>query len=148
MRLDEDDASPLAAWNRFFWKNPDFNGELATDLRPSRGFYTYYPVERVKPATIVIAAFNGTKEERMGDKKDAFKDQIPFIATMPFGSGKTMYLGSGEFWRLRCSRKAITNGSGSSWPATPRPAPANARSTVNGCWPATFRSAQFSARPR
>lgn len=105
LRLDEDDPNPLAAWNEFFWKNKDFKGELAPDLRPYRGFYTYYPVERIKPATTVIATFAGGKASQIGDKTDAFKDQMPFIATMPFGSGKTMYLGSGEFWRLRSFRE-------------------------------------------
>ena len=101
LRLDEDDTDPLAAWKEFFWKDKNFKGELAKDLRPYRGFYTYYPVERVKPATIVIATFAAGKESLIGDKTEAYKDQMPFIATMPYGSGKTMYLGSGEFWRLR-----------------------------------------------
>ncbi len=102
LKLDEDDPNPLAAWNEFFWKDKNFKADLAGDLRPHRGFYTYYPVERVQPATVVIAAFGTGKDApRIGEKTDAFKDQMPFIATMPYGSGKTMYLGSGEFWRLR-----------------------------------------------
>lgn len=101
LRLEEDEPDPLYAWNLFFWKNANFKANPAPDLRPYRGFYTYYPVERIKPATITIAALVVGKNEQIGDKSDAFKDQIPFIATMPYGSGKTMYLGSGEFWRLR-----------------------------------------------
>ncbi len=102
LKLEEEDEDPLAAWNMFFWKNKDFQVELAKDLIPYRGFYTYYPVERTKPATIVIATFaTANKEARIGDKTEAFKDQMPFWAVMPYGTGKTMYIGSGEFWRLR-----------------------------------------------
>jgi hypothetical protein len=101
LRLEEDQEDPLYGWNLFFWKNANFQIDLARDLRPYKGFFTYYPVERIKPATIVIAAFVAGKEARIGDKTEAFKDQMPFIATMPYGTGKTMYVGSGEFWRMR-----------------------------------------------
>jgi hypothetical protein len=102
LKLEEDDEHPIYAWNMFFWKNKDFQQELAKDLVPYRGFYTYYPVERIKPATLVIATFaTANKEARIGDKTDDFKDGMPFLATMPYGTGKTMYIGSGELWRLR-----------------------------------------------
>jgi hypothetical protein len=61
-------------------------------------------VERIKPATVVVATFAGPKESRIGEKTDDFRDQQPFIAFMPAGAGKTVYLGSGEFWRRRSFR--------------------------------------------
>ena len=100
LKLDEahDTDSPTAGWNGFFWnveKNP------TKDKQPRRGFYSYYPVERLKPDSMVAATFAGPKESRIGDKTDAYKDQQPFIVTMRHGQGKSLYLGSGEFWRLR-----------------------------------------------
>ena len=45
----------------------------------------------------MIATFAGPKESRINDGKD----EQPFIVSMRYGAGKTLYLGSGEFWRLR-----------------------------------------------
>jgi hypothetical protein len=101
IKLDEAGEGPIAGWNGFFWNDETKHFEPGNDEKPDRGFFTYYPVERVKPAAQVIATFAGPKESRIGDKTDAFKDQQPFIAAMPFGAGKTLYLGSGELWRLR-----------------------------------------------
>jgi len=101
LKLDESGEGPTAGWGSFFWNDEKFNPEPGKDFRPKRGFYTYYPVERLKPGSLVAAVFAGPKESRIGDKTDAFKDQQPFIVTMPSGAGKTMYISSGEFWRLR-----------------------------------------------
>jgi hypothetical protein len=101
MKLDEAGKSPTAGWNAFFWNDEDRNLAMGHDDRPKRGFYQYYPVERIKPASRTIAAFAGSKESRIGDKTDAFKDQQPFMVAMRYGSGQTLYIGSGEFWRLR-----------------------------------------------
>jgi hypothetical protein len=101
LKLDESGEGPTAGWGAFFWNNEKFVPEPGKDYRPKRGFYTFYPVDKLKAGANVAAAFAGPKESRIGDKTDAFKDQQPFIVTMPFGAGKTLYLGSGEFWRLR-----------------------------------------------
>lgn len=95
LKLEEEDKNPIAGWKSFFWN--DEKKIPAAEERPKRGFFTYYPVERIKPQTQVAATFAGPKEARI----NGGKDDPPFIATMPFGAGKTMYLGSGEFWRLR-----------------------------------------------
>ncbi len=90
LKLDPFGESPTAGWNRFFWNNEDFKPEPRIDPRPKRGFFTCYPVDRVKPASTVIATFAGPK-----------KHQQPFLVEMAVGAGKAMYLGSGELWRLR-----------------------------------------------
>jgi hypothetical protein len=101
LKLDEDAKSPIAGWNGFFWNDEQFNPEPGKDFRPKRGFFTYYPVERLKAASEVVATFAGPKESRIGEKSLAFKDQQPFIVALTYGSGKSLYVSSGEFWRLR-----------------------------------------------
>jgi hypothetical protein len=95
LKLDEEGDSPVAGWGKFFWNNEKY--KAAPDERPKKGFYSYYPVERLKPNSEVAATFAGPKEARI----NGGKDEQPFIVSMQFGSGKTLYLGSGEFWRLR-----------------------------------------------
>jgi hypothetical protein len=101
LKLDDAGESPTAGWNGFFWNNEKYKAEPGKYLRPIRGFFTYYPVERLKPASQVVATFAGPRESRIGEKTDDFKDQQPFIVAMPYGPGRSLYLGSGEFWRLR-----------------------------------------------
>ena len=62
-----------------------------------RGFFNYYPVERLKPASIVLATFEGPEASRINDGKDP----QPYIVVMPYGNGKTLYIGSAETYRLR-----------------------------------------------
>jgi hypothetical protein len=101
IKLDEAGDTPTAGWNSFFWNDERRTILAGSDEKPRRGFFTYYPVEKVKPASRTIAAFAGPKEARIGDKTDAFQDQPPFMVAMDYGSGKSLYIGSGEFWRLR-----------------------------------------------
>ncbi len=97
LKLDESGESPTAGWNGFFWNNENYRGPTDDTARPKRGFYNYYPVERLKPDSSVIATFAGPKEARINNGKD----EMPFLVSMRVGSGKTLYAGSGEFWRLR-----------------------------------------------
>ena len=101
MKLDESGDSPIAGWNGFFWNSENTSIAPGMDTQPRRGFFNYYPVERLKPDSQVVAAFAGPKEARIGGKSAAFIDQQPFIVSMRAGSGKSLYVGSGEFWRLR-----------------------------------------------
>lgn len=103
LKLDETGESPTAGWNGFFFADENHPPvKPATDYKPKRGFFTYYPVERIKPQTEVMAAFGtSNKKSRIGDKLDTFKDQQPFIAGMIAGTGKSLYVGSAETWRLR-----------------------------------------------
>ena len=101
LKLDDKGESPTAGWNGFFWNDEKFTPEKGKDQKPRKGFFTYYPVDKLRPASEVIATFAGPKETRIGDKTEAFKDQQPFIVAMSYGLGKSLYLGSGELWRLR-----------------------------------------------
>jgi len=101
LKLDEAGENPIAGWGGFFFGDDSRMVKPGDSPTPRKGFYTYYPVDRTKTATEVIATFAGPKESRIGDKTDAFKDQQPFIAMLPFGLGKTLFVSSGELWRLR-----------------------------------------------
>lgn len=58
------------------------------------GIYGYYPVRDVKPAASVFA--------RYSDPQSATNEQLPPLVVGQFyGSGRVVFLGSGEFWRLR-----------------------------------------------
>jgi hypothetical protein len=94
IKLDEESSEPMEAWDHFFWDgNPPEGGK---DVRPARGFFNYYPVEKVKPAASVLATFAGPAASRLPDGEEQ-----PFLVAMPYGNGKTFYIGSAEMWRLR-----------------------------------------------
>lgn len=71
------------------------------DVDLGRGFHTFYPVKKVKPAATLLASF--------GDPAAAMPngELHPYLATMPAGKGKVVWLGSGEMWRLRTHREAF-----------------------------------------
>ncbi len=96
LRLDESEESPTAGWDRFFWGD-EGRSDPTKDAVPKRGIHNYYPVEKLKPDSTVIATFNGPQASRINDGKDA----QPYLVIMRYGQGKTMYVSSGELWRLR-----------------------------------------------
>jgi hypothetical protein len=96
LKLDEDNKDQLAGWENFFGGKPAAGGQAS----PRRGFYNYYPVKAVKPNATVVATFTDPRA-RLADGKEQ-----PYLVTMPYGSGKVVYLGSGESWRLRQYREA------------------------------------------
>jgi hypothetical protein len=85
--------SPIAGWDKFFWGE---SGRPTSGEEPVRGFFSYYPVEAKRGGTTVLATFDGPKETNI----KGGTEQQPYLATMQFGSGKTVYVG-GETWRLR-----------------------------------------------
>jgi hypothetical protein len=93
LRLDEDSKEQLAGWEDFFTGKEKTQGPLR------RGMYTFYPVDSVKPSATVVATF--------GDPRAHLRDgrEQPWLVTMPYGSGRVVYLGSGETWRLRNLRE-------------------------------------------
>ncbi len=98
LKLDEDSKEPLAGWDEFF--SGQARGVAGKDTGPARrGFFSFYPVKGVKPNATVVASFADPRA-RLGDGKEQ-----PYIVTMPFGSGKIVYMGSGEVWRLRQFRE-------------------------------------------
>jgi hypothetical protein len=91
LRLDEDpNKDLLAGWDEFFT-----GGKGADAKSLKHGFYNYYPVEKAKEGATVVATFADPRA-RLADGKEQ-----PYIVTMPYGSGKVVWLGAGEFWRLR-----------------------------------------------
>jgi hypothetical protein len=99
IKLDEESKEPMEAWDHFFWDgNPPEGGK---DERPVRGFFNYYPVEKVKPAASVLATFAGPAASRLSDGAEQ-----PYLVAMPYGNGKTFYVGSAEMWRLRQFKEA------------------------------------------
>src|SRR5207244_1557542 len=55
LKLDEEAKDPLTAWEQFF------TGTTKAETRDAptiRGFYSYYPVESVKPSSTVIATYS------------------------------------------------------------------------------------------
>jgi hypothetical protein len=93
LKLDEEhpDLPQLAGWEQFFTGSAKGLGSKTL----VNGFFNYYPVERAKDGATVVATFTDPRA-RLADGKDQ-----PWIAIMPYGSGKVVWLSSGEFWRLR-----------------------------------------------
>ncbi|MFL5241153.1 MAG: VWA domain-containing protein [Gemmataceae bacterium] len=91
LRLDEDEKAPqLAGWDEFF------HGKGGDPKVTIRGFYNFYPVKAAKNGAIVVATFADPAVRLKPDNKE-----MPYLVTMPYGSGRVVWLGSGEMWRLR-----------------------------------------------
>lgn len=99
LKLDEKEEAPTAGWDKFFWEG-GVRPQSIKDVKPKRGFYNYYPVDKIKSDSAVIATFAGPESSRINDGKD----EQPFIVSMRYGNGKSLYIGSGETWRLRHSK--------------------------------------------
>jgi uncharacterized membrane protein len=83
----------LEDWNTFFY-GP--RKEAGTREQVERGFYSYYPIEKVKPGALVVARFTDPK----GKMPDG--SQQPYLVLSAQGSGRrVVWIGSGETWRLR-----------------------------------------------
>jgi hypothetical protein len=86
----------LADWTEFFGKSKENPSGV------ERGFYWYYPTERVRAGALVVARFNHPGA--------VMKDgtQQPFIVVSDPTSGRrVVWLASGEFWRLRTHHEAF-----------------------------------------
>jgi len=104
LRLDDqtaqrdEAAKAVAGWELFFTGGdtvPKKTGGLQDPyLYPQRGFYTYYPVKKVKPLAATLAEFVNVDEKGA----EALR---PFFAVGPSGAGRTAWIGSGEIFRLR-----------------------------------------------
>jgi hypothetical protein len=93
LKLDPDRRDSHAGWNEFFTGDK----EPAEGAPVRRGFYSYYPVKKVKDGAVVVASYADP-----GAKLDGGKGaEQPYIVAMPAGRGTVVYLTSGEFWRLR-----------------------------------------------
>jgi hypothetical protein len=87
----EENTKFLSDWDAFFWgKDGKGKGE------PLNGFYGFYPVEKAKPTSVVVARFTDDK----GKLKDGTL-QPYIVMTSPSSNRRVVWLGSGEMWRLR-----------------------------------------------
>jgi RNA polymerase sigma factor (sigma-70 family) len=104
LKLDEEGKGNLAGWSEFFFDKQRDDDWQKTDDTPERGFYTYYPVsitsrwQKAKGAATTVATFHDLQQ-------DGKPLNVPYLVTMPHGKGRTIYLGSGETWRLRQYRE-------------------------------------------
>jgi hypothetical protein len=98
LRLDDSAATdePVAGWEPFFTGRDKFapDEDPRKNLAPRRGFYSYYPVKATKPGASVLAEFLDVKDDGTADPKPWL------VATQP-ARGRTVFVGSGEVWRLR-----------------------------------------------
>jgi hypothetical protein len=92
LRLDEelDESKFKQDWEAFFYGT----GPEKTP-RPQRGFYNFYPVQKVKTGAITIARFS--------DPQARLKDNTlhPYIVMNPDTQPRVLWIGSAETWRLR-----------------------------------------------
>jgi hypothetical protein len=97
LKLDEDlDESKFKEdWQAFFYGS----GKDRTE-KPQRGFFSFYPVQRAKTGSIVIARYT--------DPAARLKDNTlhPYLVTSPESLPRVIWLGSAETWRLREYREA------------------------------------------
>ncbi|MFO0969664.1 MAG: vWA domain-containing protein [Gemmataceae bacterium] len=100
LRLDDEKPGTTAGWDFFFY------GDDGKDAL-KRGFHWYYPVESLKPASKVLATFDSPAEAKIKSNEpggDKMIDQ-PYIVTMKYGNGKTVWIGSAETWRMRAAKE-------------------------------------------
>lgn len=101
LRLDDltpqrdEAAKAVAGWELFFTGRDAPPKKTESDyLTPTRGFFTYYPVKKVKPLAASLAEFLNVDEQQREVPR-------PFYAVGPSGAGRTAWIGSGEIFRLR-----------------------------------------------
>ncbi len=78
-----------------FLKIADETGNASVDLwQTFKGIYRSYPVRAVRDGTVVLLEYgNPRARTELG--------QPPFIASQFYGTGRTIFIGSAETWRLR-----------------------------------------------
>jgi hypothetical protein len=98
LNLEEnpDNPQPLDGWEQFFTNGK--TGEPGKTV--VRGIYNFYPVLKAKEGATVVATFTDPRAKTEEGK------EMPYLVTAPYGSGKVVWLGSGEMWRLREKREA------------------------------------------
>ena len=125
LKLDEDldDTKFKEDWQAYFYGT----GKERTD-KPQRGFYSFYPVQRAKTGSIVVARYT--------DPAARLKDNTH--APLPRGQPRRPAAGRSGSARPRpggCASTArrTTSGSGPRWSATPGPR-ARGRSPSRSAW--------------
>ena len=97
LKLDEelDESKFKEDWDAFFFGT----GKDRTSI-PQRGFFNFYPVQKAKTGSVVVA--------RYMDPTSKLKDNTlhPFIVVNPEALPRVVWIGSAETWRLREYREA------------------------------------------
>jgi hypothetical protein len=99
LKLDEemlqDEGKFKEDWQAFF-----FGSGTDKSDRPQRGFYSFYPVEKAKTGSVIVARYT--------DPAVKLKDNTlhPFIVISPESLPRVIWIGSAETWRLREYREA------------------------------------------
>ncbi len=92
LKLDDelDESKFKEDWMSFFY---DVDNQRTQKVQ--RGFYSFYPVQRAKSGSLVIARFN--------DPAAKLKDNTlhPYIVATPEALPRVIWIGSAETWRLR-----------------------------------------------
>ena len=98
---DQPESDPAAGWERFFTGDETLSagtprGEL---VNPKRGFFSYYPLKGTKPGAATLAEL---LEPAEGGGEPVPQ---PWLVTAQPSAGRTVFLSSGETWRLRAYDK-------------------------------------------
>ncbi|OWK44312.1 hypothetical protein [Fimbriiglobus ruber] len=97
LKLDDDKPDdPVAGWESFFTGHDKYtpDPDQKKNVTPTRGIYSYYPVKQTKPGSSTLAELVDVKDTGEPDPK-------PWLVTAQPARGRTVFLGSGEIWRLR-----------------------------------------------
>lgn len=103
LKLDEEDRKDedprmklLKGWEKFFLAGPNGEIEPGQDKKSvRRGIFNFYPVKQKKDIAVTVATFTDDRA-RLEDGSEQ-----PYIVTMPYKAGRTVWIGSAETWRLR-----------------------------------------------
>ncbi len=85
LRLGDTESDAISAWDKF------------------SGFYDYYPVKGVKDKSVVLV---GLQDPRAGGKVGDDDGRPYLVVDRAVGAGRVLYIGGGEFWRLRAKNSA------------------------------------------
>jgi len=97
LKLTADDSEdPIGGWEAFFTGRDKYvpDPDVRKNLNPTKGMYAYYPVKLTKPGSSTLIEFLSVSEQGQSEPK-------PWLVTTQPSRGRSVFLGSGEIWRLR-----------------------------------------------
>ena len=94
--IDEKTDDPAAGWETYFTGNEKYvpDPDIRKNQNPKRGFFSFYPVDSVKPGATVLAEFLDVNDRGETEPK-------PYLVVTQPARGRTAFLGSGEIYRMR-----------------------------------------------
>lgn len=100
LNLEDESTETFPGWEEYYTGKSKSEGGGGAGQPLLRGFYNYYPVKNIKPNASTILSFSDPRA-RLADGQEQ-----PFLVSMPYKGGKSVYLSSGEIWRLRQFRES------------------------------------------